>query len=449
MKKIGVLVIVLAVGCGISNANPFKKDYRTREIKYEYGVLKQDLQKERDSKLLNRYPTGYMTVEEYEKASEYKDKTNTQVSIPQIETPSDFKYVPKPIYKIVKYNNPAGSAELTLGRKLYAQRQINAQGVVSPDFSKLVYPAVYYYSDNAVVGADLFVIPFSDNNDTNLEKILKANVRNRITTPILSTDKNVNDRSAFRTLTPVDFSTDGKILFIKEKLGSSEDGIWETRIYTYDFEKQTSYDLNDLREAILYFWDEYLDVDLNAYRWDIMPLGFLEDDPQKVVVQGFAYTGERPVYLGAWAIDVYGEKAKMVSIDKSNTPKVSANGYKVVKDGVEEYGIASQEEKFLKQQSKVILKQSKAKDKRLVREIKQDYKYKLKNLNADYKDERRDNRKLQSLKGATEGSQIQQAFEQYQKDQLNKDIQKLQKQIDKEQKKLDKIDNKLQKLNQY
>lgn len=162
-----------------------------------------------EGKILNLTPSGYMTVEEYENLSEYKDKNNLQLDIPKIQTPSDFKYIPHPTYRIVKYNDPPGAAELRLGKRLYLNRLVNAQGIVSPDYTKLVYPAVYYYSDSASVACDLFEIPL-DTADTNLNRILKANVAKRLPDPILSTDKSIDNYAAFRTLTPVDFHLMGQ-----------------------------------------------------------------------------------------------------------------------------------------------------------------------------------------------------------------------------------------------
>lgn len=440
MKKFFLILLLFVFTFSYANA----ADYHSREIKYQYGVLKQDLEKERDGKILNRFPSGYMTVEEYEKASQYKDKSKTEFSIPKIENRDEYKYIPVPVYSIVKYNNPPGGTELSLGKKLFALTQINAQGVVSPSYDKLVYPAIYYYGDSATVDSDLFVIPL-EGNDNVLNKILKANVAKRDPNPILSTDKNIDNYAAFRTLTPVDFSADGRYLLAKEKIGSSEDGIWETRIYTYDFQNKLSYDLNDIREAISYFWKQYVKLNLDLKRWDIKPLGFLKDSPDRVAVQAYAYTGDVPVYLGAWSISAKGEGTQLITFDKDAVPAVGSYGYKLIKDGVESYTTVMREEKYLKHQAKVLKKQVKQKDKEFVNSIKDEYKYKIKDLTADYKDEYRDNKKLQSFKGSTTGTEIQEAYKKYLEDQLQKDIDKTKKKIEKQQKQLDKLDNLLQK----
>lgn len=428
---------------------PFKRvnDVRAKEIKYQYGVLKADEEKNIEGKILNRAPSGYMTVEEYEALSEYKDRSTQSFSVPKIEKPSDFKYVPQPLYKIVKYNDPPGSVELSLGKKLYLKRMINAQGIVSPDYMMLVYPTVYYYPDSASVACDLFMI-ILDSEDTNLNRILKANVAKRVSRPILSTEKAIDNFAAFRTLTPVDFSEDGTKLLVKEKIGSQEDGIWETKAYVYDFNRRVSYDLQEVRDSITYFWKEYMDVNLDDKRWDIIPLGFDRNDSSRIVVQGYAYTGATPIYLGAWSIDWQGHQSRLISFKKDFVPQVSENGYKVVQDGVESYTTVQRQEKMQKSQGKVLEKQKKAEDKQVVNSIKEEGKYNLKSLKDDYKTDIRDYKKLQTLKGSTEDTTaLDEAYEKYLHDQWAKDVIKTQKEVDKTQRNLDKTNQRIEKLN--
>ncbi len=449
MKKLLSTLIILSFGTsafGVQISNPFgKKDYKSQEIKYQYQVQKEDLEYKRDNRLLNREPSGYMTVEEYEKQSEYKDRATLEFDVPKIERPSDFKYVPKPLYKIVKYNDPPGKSELSLGRRLFYKRQINGQGIVSPDYTKMVYPAVYYYHDSGSVGADLFVIPL-DEKESNLTRILKANVAHRDVNPIISTEKAIDNYAAFRSLTPVDFNADGTKILAKEKLGSSEDGIWATKIYVYDFGNKTSYDLNAVREAITYYWKEYMNLNLIEKRWDIYPLGFDAANPDKVIVQAYAYTGEKPVFLGTWSVDCYGNHSQIVSFDKTYAPAISSNGFKIEKDGVEEYQTVIREEKNLEKQGEIMEKQKKAEDKKEIKKINEDFKYELKTLQADFKDEYRDNRKLQTFAGSTEGTELEAQYYEYQKQQTEKDIQKLEKKIQNKEKQIDKVEQKIQKI---
>ena len=423
-----ILILALTIVIPMQFSYAFAKDARENELKYVFGVLKEDEQYKRDKKLLELHPSGYMTVEEYEKRSEYKDRATIDTVIPKVNVPEDFKYVPKPLYSIIKYNDPPGSPELSLGKKIYSTHQINAQGIVSPDFSKLVYSAVYYYSDSASVASDVFVIPLTE-GDNNLNKILKANVAKRDPNPILSTDKVIDNFAAFRSLTPVDFSADGTKILIKRKIGSSEDGIWETTPFVYDFNNKTDYDLTAVRDAIVYFWKEYMELNLDESRWDIYPLGFSEDEPDRILVQAFAFTGVTPVFLGTWSIDWQGNQSRLVSFDKNYIPKVTSNGFKFIKDGVEDYRSVVIQEKFDHNEAKFLKKQAKQIQKEAVTEINDEYKYTIRGLKDNYKDDRRDLRKLISLTGSTEDIELQDAYKKYLIDQLNKDITKTQKKI--------------------
>ena len=62
---------------------PFKRvsDTRVKEIKYQYEVLKADEEKNIEGKIYNRTPSGYMTVDEYEALSEYKDRSTIWIII--------------------------------------------------------------------------------------------------------------------------------------------------------------------------------------------------------------------------------------------------------------------------------------------------------------------------------------------------------------------------------
>ncbi len=438
--------LLLNVFLSFNQAQAANSDIRARELKHQYQVLKNDAKKEKDSKIYNLIPSGYMTVDEYESISEYKDKSNLQIDIPKFQTPSSFKYVPKPLYKIVKYNDPPGTPELKLGNKLYKKRQVNAQGIVSPDFTFLVYPAVYYYTNSASVACDLFVIPLEE-GDTNLNKILKANTAKKLPNPIMTTDKTIDNYAAFRTLTPVDFTPDGSKLLVKKKIGSREDGIWQTSIFVYDFVNKVDYDLFEIRDAIVYFWEEYMLMNLDDKRWDIYPLGFDKNDSDKIIVQAFAYTGEKPVFLGTWSVDWKGNQSRLISFDKNYEPEVSINGYKVLQDGYETYSVVQTEKVLQSKQSKKIKKMHKDNYKKAIDLIEEDYEFTLKDLKQDFKDEYRDYKKLRSLSGNVEGVNLQEAYKKYLIDQTNKDINKLQKQMNKQEKRIDKLNNKIDKIN--
>ena len=340
-----------------------------------------------------------MTVEEYEELSTPKDRMTMDVPIPKIPTPADMLYVPQPAYKITRYNNPPGSPELNITDTLYKRRQLNAQGIVSPDFKRLVYPSIYYYPNSGSTACDLFIINLEEAK-TNVDRILTANTVHRLSEPILSTEKTNDNYFTFRTLTPIDFSPDGTKLLIKEKIGNTRDGIWKTTPIVYDFSVKNSYSLVEVRDAIIYYWKENKGLDLEDKRWDVTPLGFAANNPDWVIVTAEAYTGSLPINLGTWIVNTHGERSRLVSMQPSSV-NVSMNGFKLVKDGVVPPAITEKEEEQLKRIEKANVKQQKAQDKAEVKAMKNSYKAKIKELNAEYKESQKDYELRQKIQSST------------------------------------------------
>lgn len=421
-------------------------DSNKKEIKYVHNVKKQEEKEKFERKIMNRTPSGYMTVEEYELLSVPKDPAITEIEVPTVPTPADMVYVPKPTYRIVKYNNPVGGAEIILGDTFYKKRQQNIQGIVSPDFTKLVYPAVYYYPNNASTACDLFVINL-DEAKSNKDKILTANVLHRVSEPILSTEKSVNNDYTFRTLTPVDFSSDGSKLLVKEKVGNNKDGIWKTTPIVYDFTNKISYNLVEVRGAIAYYWERYKSLDLDDKRWDVYPLGFDAENPDWVIVNAVAYTGSTPVNLGVWKVTYTGEQSRLVSF-KNSAVNVSMNGFKLIKAGVEPPAIMEKEENFLKKVEQEKVKQQKKDDKAEVKELEKSYKAKIKEMNAEYRETRKDYDLRQRINSSTSGNEGIEKYKQIKTEQENKKEADLWAQKVKELKRVQKQRAKEEKANQ-
>ena len=348
--------------CGWINWNdripPRQVDARKQEAQYINKVYKEDEKENMERKIKvvkdNGFD-GYMTVEKYEIVSAPGEKTNRipeKYSPPKVERPSDMLYVPQPAYKMVRYNNPPGSPEISLKASFWKNKQQNEQGIVSPDYKMMVYPAIYYYPYSASVSCDLFVIPL-DESQGYLNRIMAANVAQKIPTPILSTDQYQDNKGTFRTLTPIDFSEDGTKILAKEKVGSKYDGIWRTVPVVYDFEEERSYRLVEVRDAIIHYWKTNRGLNLDDKRWDIYPLGFVGEraegsessrderragplkasEGERIIIDAYAYTGRKSIHLGIWSIDTRGEQSQLVSFDQKDI-SIPTHGIKIVQDGV-------------------------------------------------------------------------------------------------------------------
>lgn len=352
-----------------------------RQFKYEYEAKKLELREEYEKANLPK--SGYMLKEEYEKESQGIPRMELDISDAKRLLESNMKYVPEPLYKLVRYNNPPGSPELNIPRKLNFDRQINAQGIVSGDFTMLVYPSIYYYADTNCTSCSVFVIPL-DESLSKLERVKRANVARKIDKPLFETDKDISTEGAFRTITPVDFSEDNRYIVAKEKIGWAHDGIWKTKVWIHDFQSHRSWELPEVREAIINYWHNATGVDLSEQRWDIYPLGFDKNNQERILVCAYAYTGDVPAFLGTWGVDISGEKCELVDLEGTNY-SVSTVGFKLAFDKHEARswveGESKRQEKLEKRNKKIMKKQIRQKN----RAHKKVYRYKKRLLKAEYR----------------------------------------------------------------
>ncbi len=386
-----------------------KNDRGAAECIYQNNVNKIEVTEKYEK---SRMPeSGYMTREEYEAKSRAKSKKEITITEADIPKDSNMVYVPQKTFKLVKYNDPIGSPELNLPRKLNFDRQINAQGIISGDKTMLVYPAVYYYAQADCTSCDLFLIKLDPSlNDT--EKAMRANIIQREETPLISTSKDIETKFIFRTLTPIDFSSDNKKLIVKEKIGYRHDGIWQTDLWVYDFDKKQGKKLPQIRDAIINYWAKTDGVDFEENRWDIYPMGFDANDDNRVVVCAYAYTGDVPKFLGTWSIDTEGENSRLESLEGASIP-VSVIGYRLAEDSVKdasEVEFEARQAKKLEKAKEAQAKEEKKLDDRVKRleyqrkihEMDMDVYYKLRERKLEQKNLKKESKgkAKESLTGA-------------------------------------------------
>lgn len=386
-----------------------KNDRGAAECIYQNNVNKIEVTEKYEK---SRMPeSGYMTREEYEAKSRAKSKKEITITEADIPKDSNMVYVPQKTFKLVKYNDPIGSPELNLPRKLNFDRQINAQGIISGDKTMLVYPAVYYYAQADCTSCDLFLIKLDPSlNDT--EKAMRANIIQREETPLISTSKDIETKFIFRTLTPIDFSSDNKKLIVKEKIGYRHDGIWQTDLWVYDFDKKQGKKLPQIRDAIINYWAKTDGVDFEENRWDIYPMGFDANDDNRVVVCAYAYTGDVPKFLGTWSIDTECENSRLESLEGASIP-VSVIGYRLAEDSVKdasEVEFEARQAKKLEKAKEAQAKEEKKLDDRVKRleyqrkihEMDMDVYYKLRERKLEQKNLKKESKgkAKESLTGA-------------------------------------------------
>ena len=269
-------------------------------------------------------PTNNMpkTMNEYyREANKAADKAS---EIPSPKYPKDPKIVdlPDPQITLVKYNNPPGYIDINLNN-LKKTRKINSIGVVSPSFDKMVYSTVYYFPSTKTAGTEMYLMNLDTSKNIH-ERIETAHVNHGKRT-ILRSGMDSLDLDIQKTLTVIDWSTDGKRIAVKEKISFTPDGLWKTNLLVYDLQTGKTKNLSEVRDAIQYYWRENHGLYLKDYRWDIYPLGWDALNPDRILVFAYAATGEKPKFLGTWSIDYHGDRSMLMSLTSTNF-KVSQNG---------------------------------------------------------------------------------------------------------------------------
>jgi len=195
--------------------------------------------------------------------------------------------------------------------------------LISPDLSRLVYTETYYYPPLNQTTSAIYLINLDQSVDA-IQRILKAKGESKERDPLLSTV--INSSQIFNTLTIVDWSQDGQKLLIKEKIGENQRSLWLTRLWVYDFKTKQAKRLDNIREAISYYWKNNHGLHLKNHAWDIKPLGWDRQNPSRIIVNAYGYGNNSKRFLGCWSIDTKDGLTLLISLTQQDYP-VSSNGF--------------------------------------------------------------------------------------------------------------------------
>lgn len=369
---------IIGVSCCFA-LNNNEWDYRSK-------VHQQEAKENYEKSLMPK--SGYMTVQEYEKESMAKDKSQGSGEYIKKVEDSKMVYIPQPHYILVRYNNPPGSPELNLHRRLFHEKQELPAPLIAPDVSMMIQPIVSYYTKTKSTDCDVYIVPLRQ-GQTDVDKVKSANLAAKDPKPIFSTDRTLIEYGTFRTITPVDFSADMRYVVAKEKTGNVEDGIWQTELLVYDFLTKKTIRIPEIREAVRYYWRTTKDMDIKELRWDIYPLGFSVQNPDRILVAAYAYAGNPPRCLGIWSIDVRGEQSRLESAMDNNI-EVSTIGLKVIQDGIIDPESVEAEAKLAEAYEKDQKKAQKKAERQHKKELKKRYKEEVKEIKKEYKQLKQD-----------------------------------------------------------
>ena len=163
--------------------------------------------------------------------------------------------------------------------------------------------------------------------------------------------------------------------------------------------------------------------------------------PYRVVAAAYAYTGDKPVFLGIWSIDSKGSQSRLVSLTDRDA-RVSMNGYKIIKDGSITPVILEAEERQLKAAEKALKEKQKAEKDAEIKKIKEQHKANMNELKEQHSDESKEFKYRNKIQGSTTQNDI---IELYNDEKILRDLKEEQKLDQKRLKELEKEERQLQK----
>ena len=229
-------------------------------------------------------------------------------------------------FEFLKYNDPQGSQELDFFG-IYGKRQVETEGVISPDFSKMIYSEVHFYPSECQITSEMFLLPLPPQKTTVL-RVMEAKLSDKKPLKFYKSGMSDVEEEFFRTMTMVDWSSDGSKILAKERISENLRGFLETRVWVYELETQKTYYLQNLKQEIEAYWEKQ-GLDLAQYKWDISPMGWNEgakkEPSNELIVYAYGYKPDKTkVFLGGWLANY--KNGEITFIKNTRQYKASQNG---------------------------------------------------------------------------------------------------------------------------
>lgn len=233
-------------------------------------------------------------------------------------------YYPDPHYVFERYNYPAGKRNYDL--RFIKKNLVEHPIIVSDVKCEYVAYANYYYRmDIDQIYSD-FYIGKLDKTKTKTQRILDYNHKQLKRNPILLSGFNEEYPRLYNGLSLVDWSFDSNKVLIKEEIGSTLGGIYQTYMYVYFLKEDKTIKLSNFNKSIIDYYTDYENIQLNKFKYTIEPLGFSADNDELVVANCYTYDNEgKKIFLGVWGYDLSDNRTVMIS--KTNpSVAISSNG---------------------------------------------------------------------------------------------------------------------------
>ena len=321
MKKI-VFAILFLCFAGMSC------EAKIDDLILDFDKVKSKVKSVMPKKKTDEKPKMVETVEEWKNEAQNVPLLDRNIEEKKSEIDTKKYYVPELKYSFEAYNYPQGKRELNfedVKKNLFYSSYL----VVDNNCRYAAYSHYYYQPETNQITSRFFVEEL-DTSKTKTKRILdfKHNQKERI--PVVESGMKEIYPNLFQGLTLVDWSKDSKKLLIKEKIGSTQNGVYKTKLHVHFLKTKIrngfTLELDDFDAAIKQYFVDWENKQLVKYRYDIEPLGFSAENDDIVVSLLYVYDNHNnKIYLGTWGYDCF--KRETILISKTNyTPLLSVNG---------------------------------------------------------------------------------------------------------------------------
>ena len=320
-------IIIILFLCMVFFARAEGKDLNIKEnFKNTYEKIK--AKSPFKKKEVQPKPKMVETYEEWENEAQNIPLEDREIKEEKQEIDTKKYHVPPLKYTFQAYNYPQGKREYNLEnikKDLFYMPYLT----VDKECKYAAYPNYYYSPDTNQISSSFFVEEL-DTSKSKIKRILEYKHQQKERIPVLESGTKETYPNSFHGLVLVDWSSDSKKLLIKEKIGSTLNGIYKTNLYIHfveeDIENSYSIKLGDFDLAIKHYFLDWKNKQISKYRYDIEPLGFSADNDNMIIAICYVYdNNNKKIYLGTWGYDFSKRETSLIS-KTGYVPNLSVNG---------------------------------------------------------------------------------------------------------------------------
>jgi len=264
------------------------------------------------------------TKEEWEIQAQNVPLADREVKREEAPKTDKKNYYPKPHYTFIRYNYPAGQRDYDI--RFIKKNLVEHPIIVADNNCEYAAYANYYYrADIDQIYSDFYVEKL-DTTKTKTQRILDYEHKQLKRTPVLLSGFKEQYEHLYSGVSLVDWSADSNKVLIKERIGSTIGGIYKTQLYVYFIDKDKTVKLSNFNDAIVNYYTDYKNFNLNAVKYDIEPLGFNSVNDDMVIAYCYTYNTEgKKIFMGVWGYNLSENKTILIS-KTNNSPLISSNG---------------------------------------------------------------------------------------------------------------------------